>query len=137
MKTKRPEEEKRLELYSKQYDKDGSSERMLSYFKPDDIEKLINNIDQSYITIARRVSRAKRPKPPLPPFKNKTNYYKKNGTPRAPRTPVGPPPRTPAPRTPAPRTPARTPVGTPPGTPPRRSGRVRRAPDKLKDYDRS
>ena len=32
------------QLYSKQYDKDGSSERMLSYFKPDDIEKFIDKI---------------------------------------------------------------------------------------------
>ena len=67
-----PEETKRLELYSKQYDKDGSSERMLSYFKPDDIEKFINDINQPYITIPRRVSRAKRPQPPLP-VKNKKN----------------------------------------------------------------
>ena len=128
-----PEEAKRLELYSKQYDKDGSSERMLSYFKPDDIEKFIDKIDKAYISIARRVSRAKRPQPPLPPVKNKKiPYYKNKSSPRAPpRTPAGPPPRTPAGPPPG------TPAGTPPGTPPRRSGRVRRAPDKLKDYDMS
>ena len=68
-----PEEVKRLELYAKQYDKDGSSESMLSYFKPDDIEKLIDKIEKAYISIARRVSRAKRPQPPLPPVKNKKN----------------------------------------------------------------
>ena len=85
-----------------------------------------------HTSIAGRVSRAKRPQPPLPVKNKKIPYYKNRSTPQAPRTPVGPPPRTPAPRTPA-----RTPAGTPPGTPPRRSGRVRRAPDKLKDYDMS